>query len=301
MADRRLQVFQAVARHGSFTRAADALFMTQPAVTFQIKQLEEQFDTKLFERGHGRVALTPAGHIVLNYAERILSLDDEMQARVSELTDDLSGTLTLGVSPSIASYWLPGLLDAFIRHHPNVIPRIFVGNSETIMNRVSEHEADLGLVERATVGPDIDCQEICLDELMLIVAPDHPLVNESNLIASTIAQYAFIDRDPGAALRNLAEKFFVQGGVKVEEIKRVAELGSLAVIKHFVLQGFGYALASKVSVTREVNAGDLIAKSLSPQVFSSINLLVPKERFRTRLHDAFVDFAGEHLRNRVSE
>ena len=82
MADRRLQVFHAVARHGSFTRAAEALFMTQPAVTFQIKQLEEQFNTRLFDRGHGRVTLTAAGDMVMAYAERILGLTEELESRV---------------------------------------------------------------------------------------------------------------------------------------------------------------------------------------------------------------------------
>src|SRR5574337_956859 len=91
MADRRLQVFHAVAKHGSFTRAAEHLFMTQPAVTFQIKQLEEHYNTRLFERGHGKIALTPAGEIVMAYAERILDLNEELETRVSELTDELTG------------------------------------------------------------------------------------------------------------------------------------------------------------------------------------------------------------------
>ena len=115
MADRRLQVFHAVARQGSFTRAAEALFMTQPAVTFQVKQLEEEFNTRLFDRGHGRVSLTAAGELVMAYAERILGLSDEMEMRVSELTDELSGVLQLGVSTTIGAYWLPWLIEGFKR------------------------------------------------------------------------------------------------------------------------------------------------------------------------------------------
>ena len=111
MADRRLQVFHAVVKHGSFTRAAERLFMTQPAVTFQIKQLEEHFDTRLLERGHGKLGLTPAGEIVFDYAERILTLNEELESRVSELTDELAGTLNVGTSTTIAAYWLPHLLE----------------------------------------------------------------------------------------------------------------------------------------------------------------------------------------------
>ena len=100
MADRRLQVFHAVAKQLSFTKAAEVLFMTQPAVTFQIKQLEEHFNTRLFDRGHGRIALTPAGDVVLGYAEKILGLASEMDVRLSELTGEISGSLMVGASRS---------------------------------------------------------------------------------------------------------------------------------------------------------------------------------------------------------
>src|SRR5512135_1241500 len=98
MADRRLRVFHAVAKHLSFTKAADALFMTQPAVTFQIKQLEEHFDTRLFDRAQGRIALTPAGAIALEYAERILALEGELDARLKEVTGQEGGPLAVGAS-----------------------------------------------------------------------------------------------------------------------------------------------------------------------------------------------------------
>ena len=113
MADRRLQVFHAVAKQLSFTKAADVLFMTQPAVTFQIKQLEEHFNTRLFDRGHGRIALTPAGEVVLGYAEKILGLSSEMDVRLSELTGEIGGSLMVGASTTIAEFMLPGILGEF--------------------------------------------------------------------------------------------------------------------------------------------------------------------------------------------
>ncbi len=107
MADRRLQVFHAVAKQLSFTKAAEVLFMTQPAVTFQIKQLEEHFNTRLFDRGHGKITLTPAGEVVLGYAERILGLSSEMDVRLSELTGEIGGSLMVGASTTIAEFMLP--------------------------------------------------------------------------------------------------------------------------------------------------------------------------------------------------
>src|SRR5512147_2751428 len=107
MADRRLQVFHAVAKHLSFTKAADALFMTQPAVTFQIKQLEEHFSTRLFDRAQGRIALTPAGALAFEYAERILALDAELDQRLREFSAQEGGPLLIGASTTIAEFLLP--------------------------------------------------------------------------------------------------------------------------------------------------------------------------------------------------
>src|SRR5262245_27370558 len=138
MADRRLQVFHAVAKQMSFTKAAESLFMTQPAVTFQIKQLEEQYSTRLFERGHGRVSLTPAGQIVLEYAERILALSAELDTRLKEMTGRLAGPLAIGASSTIAEFMLPRILGEFKSRYPEVQARLFVGNSETVESRVGE-------------------------------------------------------------------------------------------------------------------------------------------------------------------
>src|SRR5579871_540675 len=129
MADRRLQVFHAVAKQLSFTKAAEALFMTQPAVTFQIKQLEEHFNARLFERGHGRIQLTPAGEVVLGYAERILGLSSELDTRIREMTGGLSGPLLIGASTTIAEFLLPRLLGEFKATHPEVHAKLVVGNT----------------------------------------------------------------------------------------------------------------------------------------------------------------------------
>src|SRR3970040_1075239 len=134
MADRRLPGFRAVAKHRSFTKAAEALFMTQPAVTFQIKQLEEHFNTRLFERGHGKIALTPAGLLVLDYAERILALSAELDTRVKEMTGEVGGPLLVGASTTIAESLLPQVFGDFKSKYPRVQPRLVVANSETVEN-----------------------------------------------------------------------------------------------------------------------------------------------------------------------
>jgi len=295
MADRRLQVFHAVAKHGSFTRAAETLFMTQPAVTFQVKQLEEQFNTRLLDRGHGKVSLTPAGEIVNAYAERILGLSDEMETRIGELTDELTGVLTIGASPTIAAYWLPALVSKFKQKYPRVVPRVFVGNSESIQNRVSAHEIDVGMVERDTTDPDLECTLAYRDELLVVVHPDHPLSKQKSVRAKDLQPHPFVDRDPGAAIRALAEEFLRAGGVPPEQLERTAEMGSLAVIKQLVRDGMGFAIISRASLNRELRDGSLVAISLEPRLYSSLNVLVPKDRFRARLHSTFAEYVVAHM------
>jgi DNA-binding transcriptional LysR family regulator len=147
LADRRLQVFHAVAKHLSFTKAAEALFMTQPAVTFQVRQLEEQFDTRLFDRVHGRIALTPAGVVAFEYAERILQMSGELERRMREMSGQLAGPLLIGASMTIAEYLLPQVLGEFKSQNPAVVPRLFVGNSEQVQERLAERSLDVGFIE----------------------------------------------------------------------------------------------------------------------------------------------------------
>lgn len=295
MADRRLQVFHAVARHGSFTRAAEHLFMTQPAVTFQIKQIEEHYNTRLLERGHGRVTLTPAGEIVFAYAERILGLADELESRISELTDELAGTLTIGASTTIAAFWLPRLLEPFKRKFPRVMPRVVVGNSGLTEERVAARELDIGLIEISTDLPNIERRTAARDELMVICQPGHPLSGETELEALDLMGYPFISRDPGNAVRDLAEQFFAAAGIGMDQLQICAEIGSLAAIKYLASRGLGYAIASRAAIQRDVREGRLAAVALKPKLYTPLEVIVPKDKFRSRLITTFADHAVAEL------
>ena len=295
MADRRLQVFHAVARHGSFTRAAEALFMTQPAVTFQIKQLEEQFNTRLFDRGHGRVTLTSAGELVMAYAERILGLSEELESRVSELTDELSGILHLGTSTTIASYWLPYLLEGFKRRYPRVVPRVSVGNSQLIETRVMDRNLDVGLIEIITEQPTLDRRSAGRDELQLIVAPDHPLASARSVRADQLVSYPLLHREPGNAIRDLVDQFFAAAGIPFEDLNVAAELGSLSAVKHMAAQGFGIAIASVAAIRSAVEAGRLVGVPLSPRLYTPLEVILLKDKFRSRLVNTFADFVTDEI------
>lgn len=213
MADRRLQVFYTVAKQLSFTKAAEQLFMTQPAVTFQVKQLEEHFNTRLFERNHGRIALTAAGELVLGYAERILTLSEEMDTRVSELTGAVSGALLLGASTTIAEYMLPQILGEFKAAHPEVQAHMMVANSETIVNRVADHSIDIGLIESPSYLPSLQNEVCCDDELVVICAPGHALAQRKTLRAQDLASVAWVRREPGSGTREFTDNYIRECGL----------------------------------------------------------------------------------------
>lgn len=275
--------------------------MTQPAVTFQIKQLEEHFDTRLLERGHGRVGLTPAGEIVFAYAERILDLSEELESRVSELTDELAGTLTIGTSTTIAAYWLPRLLETFKRNYPRVMPRVIVGNSELTEDRVASREIDLGLIEIVSDQPAIERRRAARDELLVICQPGHPLAEKSSLKASDLLLHPFITRDPGNAIRELAEGFFEAAGIGIDQLIVCAELGSLATVKYLASQGLGFAIASRAAIQRDLREGRLAAIPLEPRLYTPLEVIVPKDKFRSRLITVFADHAVEQLADMATE
>jgi DNA-binding transcriptional LysR family regulator len=290
MADRRLQVFYTVAKQLSFTKAAELLFMTQPAVTFQVKQLEEHFNTRLFERSHGKISLTPAGELTLDYAERILNMTAEMEARISELTGQVSGPLLIGASTTIAEYMLPRLLGEFKQKHPETQARLTVANSETIENKVADHTLDIGLIEAPSHHPTLVTQVCCEDELVMICAPFSEFSKLSMVSPAQAASQPYISRETGSGTRECIDDFFKMNGVNLDEMNLVMELGSREAIKGAVAAGLGVAIVSSTTVAKEVRLGELVAIPLDPPLRRQLSLVYPQEKFRSKLLQSFLDF-----------
>ncbi|MFP5403922.1 MAG: LysR family transcriptional regulator [Gammaproteobacteria bacterium] len=290
MADRRLQVFYTVARQLSFTKAADILYMTQPAVTFQVKQLEEHFNTRLFERSHGKISLTPVGELVLGYAERILALTGEMEARVGEMTGQVTGPLMIGASTTIAEYQLPRILGEFKANYPEVQARLMVANSETIENKVAEHALDVGLIESVPHHPTLKVHACCEDELVMICSPNHPLASRSSVDAKEIAEQPYVSREHGSGTREVVDDFFKHNGVNPDDLHIEMELGSREAIKGAVEANLGVAIMSASTVTKEVQLGTLVAVPLSPRLTRELSMVYAPEKFRSKLLDAFISF-----------
>ena len=298
MADRRLQVFHAVAKRLSFTKAAEALFMTQPAVTFQVKQLEERFNTRLFERGHGKIALTPAGHVVLDYAERILALSAELDMRLKEMTSEIGGPLLVGASTTIAESMLPQVLGDFKSKYPRVQPRLMVANSETVENRVAEHTLDIGFIEAPSHLQNVATDVCCEDELQAICAPSHPLARLKSAMPKQFVQYPFISRESGSGTREVIDHYLQKAGIPPDSLNIVMELGSPEALKGLVATGLGFTIMSLATVSKETRLGQLVRVPLSPRLIRKLSVVYPKERFRSRLVNTFVQFAKGRLAGR---
>lgn len=301
MADRRLQVFHAVARQLSFTKAAEVLFMTQPAVTFQIKQLEEHFNTRLFDRGHGRISLTPAGELVLSYAEKILGLSSEMDVRLSEITGEIGGALLVGASTTIADFLLPRILGEFRSKYPNVQPRLIVANSESIETRVGEHTIDIGFIESPSHQPNLQTEVCCEDELQVICSPKFPLARLKEVTPQHLVDHPFISREPGSGTREFTEVYLRRNGVDIEHMMPVMEMGSPLALLEVVETGIGYAIASRTSVMKSLRLGDLVSIPLRPRLTRDLSMVYPKEKFRSKLVTAFVEFAADKLKSRTGK
>ena len=299
MADRRLQVFHAVAKHLSFTKAADALFMTQPAVTFQVKQLEEQFNTRLFERRHGSITLTLAGELVLSYAKKILALSEEMETSVGEMTGEMHGSLLVGASITIAEFMLPRILGEFNVFYPHVRARLFVANSARIEIEIADHALDVCFIEAPVKISGLTSQICCEDELMVICAPDHPLAGMSAVTPKVLANYEFISREPGSGTREVTDAYFLAHKIPREKLKIQMELGSPQALKGVVSTGLGFAIVSRIVVEKELELGTLVAIPLMPPLKRSLYLAYPQDRFQSRLTKTFIDFAKRKLKESV--
>ena len=295
MADRRLQVFHAVAKHLSFTKAAETLFMTQPAVTFQIKQLEEHLSTRLFDRAQGRISLTPAGQVALEYAERILALSAELDTRLKEMSGQAAGPLLIGASMTVGEYVLPQLIGEFKARFPAVVPTLFVGNSEAVQERVAERTLDLGFIEGDSHLSSL-ASEVCgEDELQVVCAPSHPLAAEACALPAALRQHAYISREAGSGTRAVIDRYLQHAGVPPDTLNVVVELGSPEAIKGLVATGMGFAIMSRVIAAKEVQLGQLAQVPLRPALMRNFSVVYAKERFHSKLVAAFLAFAKERL------
>jgi DNA-binding transcriptional LysR family regulator len=294
MADRRLKVFHSVARLLNFTKAADFLHMTQPAVTFQIRQLEEYFNTRLFDRTHNRVSLTEAGQRVYSYADRIFDLYNEMENTVRELTGDVSGVVTLGASTTIAEYMLPFLLGDFKNKNPEVNIRLKVSNTEGIVSMVENNIIDLGIVEASVNNKNLQVDVCRIDQLVAIMPPNHPLASYQTLSADQLIAFPFICREEGSGTREVIAGYLKEHVSSEEAMNVCLELGSPEAIKGAVEAGMGISIMSHSTVVKELKLNTLAAIPLFPALERPFSFVHQRHKFKIRAMVELLAFAKNY-------
>ena len=291
MADRRLQVFHTVARLLSFTKAAESLHMTQPAVTFQVRQLEEYFNTRLFDRTHNRISLTDAGKRVYEYADQIFDLYAKMENAVRDMTGEISGILIIGASTTIAEYMLPSLLGDFKRKYPDINVHLKVSNSDGIVSMVENNDIDLGVVEAPVMNKNLVVENCRNDRLVAIVPPQHSLASQQKVKLKELMDHAYIAREEGSGTREVIHEYLANAGMKPADIHVAMELGSPEAIKGAVEAGMGVSIVSEVTIHKEIQLGTLVALELDPPLERPFSFVHQKQKFRQRAMDELLDFA----------
>lgn len=292
MADRRLKIFHTVARLLNFTKAAEELHMTQPAVTFQIRQLEEQFNTRLFDRTHNKVSLTDVGKRVYIYAERILQLYEDMTLSVTEMTGDVSGAVTLGASTTVAEYLLPLLIGEFKNKFPEVMISLNESNTEEIVTMVENNKIDLGIVEGQVNNKNLLVEACKMDQLVVIMPNGHPLCEMKQLRVKDFVSYPFISREHGSGTQETIRRYVEQNG-DGELLNICFELSSPVAIKGAVEAGMGISIVSCATIIKELQLGTLQAVELSPKLERPFSFVRQRYKFKSRAAGQLLSFAQE--------
>lgn len=251
----QLHIFYTVAEQGSFSAAAQALHMTQPAVTMQIQSLEDYFGSKLLVRSTKRVELTEAGQVLYPYAKQSIELMRDAEKAMSRLTYMLEGRLQLGASLTIGEYVLPRLLGPFAKQYPHISIALKVMNTTQIIDEIVGHQLNFGLVEAPVHHPDMMFEPVMEDELKLIAPAGHPLAERRRVTLQEVVGYPFVLREKGSGTRQVMEAVLMDRGFEPDRIEAVMELGSTGAVKSAVESGIGITIISPSSVKHEQALG----------------------------------------------
>jgi DNA-binding transcriptional LysR family regulator len=264
----QLHIFHTVAEKESFSHAAQALHMTQPAVTMQVQALEDYFGVKLFHRSTKKIELSESGRALLPFAKQSIDLIRETDVAMSKFTRMIEGRLQLGASLTMGEYILPRLLGPFGKDYPNISVSMKVMNTAQILDEVLGHQLTFGLVEAPIHHADVHTEAVLSDELKLIVPSDHPLANKDIITMEEVLEYPFVLREQGSGTRRVMEEELTRMGIDYNKMNIVMELGSTGAIKSAVEAGLGISILSQSSVKHEVTLGLLRVKAIDKISFN---------------------------------
>lgn len=275
--DFRLKVFYTVAIRLNFTKAAAELYISQPAVSKHIQELEETYKTKLFERNGSKIALTPAGHLLLQHTKSIFDIYREIEFDMSSFVTKRQGLLRLGASTTLSQYVISPILAQFHKKEKGISIHLINGNTEQIENALLNKEIEVGVVEGQSKNQSIKYVPFLKDELVLVCRANHPLAQTNEIAIATLKTLRLVTRERGSGTLEVIEYALKQRNVKLSDLQIEMQLGSTESIKSYLLHSDCFAFISIHAVSKELKNKELIVLDVEDLIierfFYSITLV----------------------------
>jgi DNA-binding transcriptional LysR family regulator len=299
---RRLEIFAKVAELGSFSRAADALFLTQPTVSEHVRALEDELGVQLLDRLGRGAAPTRAGQLLLGYARRILALALEARQAIDQFQGRMSGELIVGGSTIPGEYVLPSLVAQFRSKYPEVSISLLIGSSRQVAAWVEDGRVEVGMVGARPGGRTLEARELMDDELVVIVSSEHPWSGRETMPLDDVETEPMIVRERGSGSREALETVLKAAGTDLTQFRVVAEMGSTQAIKQAVRAGVGIAIISQRAVELECRARLIWCLRIDGvKIRRAFSLVTHRERSRSPLAQAFLEFVESQYPERPSD
>ena len=288
----QLRTFLEIVRLKSFSKAAQVVFRTQPAISAQVRQLEQELNTTLFDRLGTRIALTPAGKIFAEYAEQILDLRKRAQESINELEREPRGELVVVANEATGLYVLPGVFSEFKKRFPNVQLQVERSYSTRIVEAVLDNMADFGITQLPVTEKRLQVARVHSDEIQVLVPAGHPLARRESVTARDLTGYPLILPKLGTTRARLNEWL----ELVEDEIRISMELDSTEMIKSFVLAGIGISFLAKAHARAELAAGTLATIPLAPEpMYRSLGLIYRKDKALSKVALGFIETVLEQV------
>lgn len=293
MDERKLTIFYEVAKKLNMTESAKSLYMSQPAISQAIKELEHSLDTKLFDRIGKSLYLTHEGEIFFNYTRRILNLHEEAFKTIRDINHSINGKLKIGASTTIGIYIMTDIIGDFIKQYKDVDISITIENTEHISHMVLENKIDFGFVEGPVSSNEIHVEHFCSDELIFILPNNHPWTKMNTLDPKLLENEKLIMREKGSGTREIVESILNSQHINYNVS---LELGNIEAIKKAVIAGLGISCISKRCVTEEMKNNLLHCISINNfNILRDMTLIYHKDKYLSNLFYNFIDFAKKKV------
>ncbi len=292
--DFRLKVFYTVALRLNFTKAATELYITQPAVSKHIQELEETYKTKLFERNGSKIALTPAGKILLKYTKSIFDIYREIDFEMSSFNKERQGLLRLGASTTISQYIISPVLASFHQKQKDIKVNLLNGNTEQIENALINKEIEIGIVEGQSKNQSIKYIPFLKDELVLVCNSKNPLVKQNEISVNDLKSMKFITRERGSGTLEVIEFALKKANLKLTDLQIEMQLGSTESIKSYLLNSDCFAFMSIHAVSKELKNKELIVLDIEQLAIERYFYIITLQGKSDSLSELFIQNLASH-------